>query len=140
MSYCNFTDFPPLSLSYLEMYLLNVKNDFYLIYAAFHLEVVYDRRDEILQSLGYFGSPPPAFLLVHVCALRVCLSPSLVTAWHLDKCVTVKSVNNGSMMNPYTICWCLSNRQREKKGRPNGTLYIFDKKINTTAWVHQQHK
>ncbi len=72
MNYCNHTDLRPLSLGYPEIYFLNVKNDFYLIYAAFHQGVVFERQDEILQSLGYFGSPPPAFVLARVCALRVC--------------------------------------------------------------------
>lgn len=107
---------PRLSLSDLIMYFTGVNKVFIRFCSCLHQEVVLDGQDKILQLLGYLRSPPLAIILACVRCASV-FSPSLVIAWHFDKCVTVKSVNNGSIMNPYTICWqwTASLRQTERK-------------------------
>lgn len=111
ISHCFLTDFPPLSHRILKRHFFETSNMIFI-----WLELLFPSTSCIWQTRqNHFRSPPPAF--VHSASV---FSPSLVTAWHLDKCVTVRSVNNGSMMSPYTICrpWTVSLRQT---GRKDGT-------------------
>ena len=118
VSLCFLADFPPLSLRFLKMHFLKRKIWFLLDWSFFfHQQVVFDRRDKITSDLPRLRSY----------TLRACSCRSLVTAWHLDKCVTVRSVNIGSMMSPYTICrpWTVSLRQTERQDGTTKCCAVF---------------
>lgn len=126
-SCCDLVGFPRLSLS-CPVLTFNVKKDFIFFVLL-----------SILQSRGLSGSTPRAFQLEPA---RVLQAPFFSFPCH-GALVILTSVWQSSLSTWWILTQyvgseqCHSNRQREKKGWPNGTLYIFDKKINTTARIHQ---
>lgn len=129
MTYFNLTYFLPLSLSYLIMYFLNVKNDFHLIRAAFHQEVVFDRQDE----KDLWISSACVYTCARVCVLRVC---SLHPLWLLGILTSVWQSN----LSTTAAWWILtqyagSERRLRQTERKEGTTkwYIF----LTRRWTQQ---